>query len=155
MVFSMYFRLLCRSIATEDGTHVYDRLAEAIIENILMLDERRSSESPKKSTRNMDLFRQFFDLLNQQHGRQHRPAFFASKLNVTINHLGKIIKQESGETMMKWINRSVLQQAKIELKHTTLPIYSIAEKLSFPNPSFFNKFFRRETGMTPKQYRES
>ncbi len=153
-LFSTYIRLLCHSIATEDGVHVYDRLAEAIIENVFMLHDRFTTSSTKKNTRNQELLHQFFDLLNQQHGRQRNPAFFADKLSVTANYLGKVIKQESGEPMMKWVNRSVIQQAKIDLKHTSLPIYAIADKLLFSNPSFFNKFFKRETGMTPKQYRE-
>ena len=44
-------------------------------------------------------------------------------------------------------------QAKLQLKYSDLPVWQIAESLNFPNPSFFSKFFKRETGMTPNEFR--
>ena len=55
---------------------------------------------------------------------------------------------------MQWINRYVIQQAKIKLRYNDQPVWEIAEEMNFANASFFSKFFKKETGMTPKQYRE-
>jgi AraC-like DNA-binding protein len=54
---------------------------------------------------------------------------------------------------MQWIHRHIIQQAKLQLKYSDLPVWQIAESLNFPNHSFFSKFFKRETGMTPNEFR--
>ena len=54
---------------------------------------------------------------------------------------------------MQWIHRHIIQQAKLQLKYSDLPVWQIAESLNFPNPSFFSKFFKREAGMTPNEFR--
>ena len=48
-----------------------------------------------------------------------------------------------------------LLDAKAQLKSTNIPIHEIAESLNFPNVSFFGKYFKRLTGMSPQQYRNS
>ena len=85
--------------------------------------------------------------------REHAIAFYADRLCLTPNHLGSVIREVSGQTVMQWIHRHIIQQAKLQLKYSDLPVWQIAESLNFPNPSFFSKFFKRETGMTPAEYR--
>ena len=50
-------------------------------------------------------------------------------------------------------NSCIIQQAKLQLKYSDLPVWLIAESLNFPNPSFFSKFFKREAGMTPNEFK--
>lgn len=56
---------------------------------------------------------------------------------------------------MQWINRAIVLESKVLLRHGDMKNYEIAEKLNFPNASFFNKFFKKQTGMTPMEYRKS
>ena len=69
------------------------------------------------------------------------------------NKQRSVIREVSGQTVMQWIHRHIIQQAKLQLKYSDLPVWQIAESLNFPNPSFFSKFFKRETGMTPNEFR--
>lgn len=95
----------------------------------------------------------FIELV-EENALQHRDiAFYADKLCVTPNHLGFMVKKMSGSTVLEWINRNILQQAKVELLFSDAPVAEIAYKLQFSTPSFFVKFFKRETGMTPGKYR--
>ena len=95
----------------------------------------------------------FIRLVNE-YGKTHRNIpFYADKLCLTPNHFGAVIKHASGLTAMQWINRFIIQQAKVLLKYGDNSILGISEQLNFPNPSFFSKFFKRETGMTPNEYR--
>jgi AraC-like DNA-binding protein len=55
---------------------------------------------------------------------------------------------------MYWINRAVVLRAKVLLRTSGLLTYEIAERLHFANPPAFNNFFKRETGLTPNEYRE-
>lgn len=56
---------------------------------------------------------------------------------------------------MEWIEDSVILEAKTMLKHTDLSIQEITYKLNFPTQTFFGKYFKRITGMSPKQYKNS
>ncbi|WP_226943520.1 helix-turn-helix domain-containing protein [Pseudoprevotella muciniphila] len=70
-------------------------------------------------------------------------------------YLGTIIRQTSGVTAKEWIDRSILSRIKVDLRHTTKTVAQISEEMNFPNPSFFNKYFKRLTGTTPLHFRTS
>ena len=55
---------------------------------------------------------------------------------------------------MYWVHRAAILRARVLLNTTDLMTYQIAERLNFPNAPAFSHFFKRETGMTPKKYRE-
>lgn len=65
-----------------------------------------------------------------------------------------VIRETSGQTVMQWINQAVILEAKVLLKHSNLLVFQISDELNFPNPSFFSKFFKRMTGMTPAEYQK-
>ena len=54
---------------------------------------------------------------------------------------------------MYWINRATILHAKVLLKDEKLMASEIADRLNFPSPSAFGMFFKRETSMTPGEYR--
>ena len=104
-------------------------------------------------SRQEDILHRFTTLVNEHAACEHSIAFYADRLCLTPNYLGAVIREASGQTVMQWIHRYIIQQAKLQLKYSDLPVWQIAESLNFPNPSFFSKFFKRETGMTPAEYR--
>ena len=104
-------------------------------------------------SRQEDILHRFTTLVNEHAACEHSIAFYADRLCLTPNYLGAVIREASGQTVMQWIHRYIIQQAKLQLKYSDQPIWQIAESLNFPNPSFFSKFFKRETGMTPAEYR--
>ena len=73
---------------------------------------------------------------------------------LTERYLSTIIRQTSGVTAKEWIDRALITRIKVELMHTNKPIAQIADELHVPNPSFFSKYFKRETGMPPGEYRD-
>ncbi|MBR6658935.1 MAG: AraC family transcriptional regulator [Paludibacteraceae bacterium] len=81
-------------------------------------------------------------------------GFYAERLSLTPHYLSALIKQTSGETVMQWINKMVVFKAKELLKEGNLLVYEIADELNFPNPSFFSRFFKKQTGITPFQYQK-
>lgn len=108
----------------------------------------------KSITRKDTTFQHFIQLVNQHGMKERKIEFYANSLCITPNYLGSLIKQASGLTVMQWLNRYAIQQSKIMLKYSDMPIGEIAEHLNFANPSFFAKFFKHETGLTPKAFRE-
>lgn len=101
------------------------------------------------------VFDDFTKELNLYKGTKHSLSFFAERLNLTPNYLSGRVKEYTGRTAMEWIEDSVILEAKTMLKHTDLNIQEIAYKLNFPTQTFFGKYFKRITGMSPKQYKNS
>lgn len=98
---------------------------------------------------------QFLLLLHHYGSRKRDVSFYANKMSVTPNWLSNIVKAESGETVLRWIMLALIQNAKVHLGYTDKPVYAIAETLGFSSDVDFSRVFKRETGMTPIQYRKS
>lgn len=94
-------------------------------------------------------------LIMESYTTERNVAFYARKLGITPQHLSNTVKQTAGKNVSDIITRYVITDAKAQLKSTDLSIQEIAYSLNFPNASFFGKYFKRETGMTPLQYRNS
>lgn len=103
--------------------------------------------------RNRQLFDKFMALLKLHHTYERSTKFYAGHLCLTPNYLSCVIKEYSGKSMTEWINEYVILEAKIMLRNTDLSIQEIAYKLNFATQSAFGKYFKLQTGMGPKLYR--
>ncbi|WP_333697352.1 AraC family transcriptional regulator [Bacteroides congonensis] len=111
--------------------------------------------NPVRLTRQEDIFQRFISLVNACSKKERNVNFYADKLCLTPRYLNTVVRQASQQTVMDWINQSIILEAKILLKHGNRLVYQISDELNFPNPSFFSKFFKRMTGMTPHEYQNS
>lgn len=107
-----------------------------------------------KLSRSEDIMRQFAALLRQYGTTQRNIPFYASKLALTPNHLSDVVRQQSGLSVMDWLNRTTITEAKVLLKHTNLMIYEISDRLNFPEPTAFNRYFKKHVGVSPMKYRQ-
>ena len=130
-------------------------LLRAIVSDIQELKEAEEKTIRNEgSTRTQELFLQFKRLVHQHCMQERSIPFYADLLHVTPHHLSAIIKKASGQSVMYWINRATVQEAKLLLKTNNLMAYEIANRMNFTSASAFSKFFKRETGMTPRAYQE-
>ena len=130
-------------------------LLQSIISDIQYIEDiADESEKHDQSTRTQDVFIQFKRLVHKYCISERSIPFYASQLHVTPHHLSAIIRKASGQSVMYWVNRATIQEAKLLLKTNDALGYEIADQLHFPSASAFSKFFKRETGMTPKMYQE-
>ena len=107
------------------------------------------------SSRSEEICKTFGHLVIQYYSQETDAAYYAKKMGITPAHLSNTVKNMTGKTVMDFISEVVIVDAKAQLKSTNLPIREIAYSLNFPNVSFFGKYFKRLTGMTPQQYRNS
>ncbi len=97
--------------------------------------------------------KKYNDLLAANVSNERSVDFYAKHLDITPNHLNKSVKAVTGKTAITILNEMSLQEAKMQLKYTGLSISDIAFQLGFEDLSYFSRFFKKTTGLTPMQYR--
>lgn len=111
--------------------------------------------SEKDKRTRSEVIMEDFLILVQKHYKQERSLeFYADKLCFTSKYLSVVVKGCSGKSARQWIDDYVILDAKRLLQLTDITIQQISNELSFPSQSFFGKYFKREVGLSPKQYRE-
>lgn len=119
-----------------------------------MEQEQQQRREYKLSNQEM-VFRKFIALVNQHCLDERNVSFYADKLCLTPRYLNTLIREASQQTVMYWINQAIILEAKMNLKQSQNSIAEISDRLKFANPSFFCKFFKKHTGMTPLHYKKS
>lgn len=100
------------------------------------------------------LFKNYLTLINTHYIEKRQVEAYAEMLFVTPNHLSQTIKSVSGKNALHFINERLLTEARSLISYTELSIAEIAYKLDFSDPSNFGKFFKKQLGMTPFEFRE-
>ena len=81
-------------------------------------------------------------------------AFYADALGVSAAHLNRLARAETGYSVQGLIARRMTETARRDLVFTPTPVQAIAYSLGFSDPAYFNRFFRRQTGVTPGEFRQ-
>ncbi|MHA6249390.1 AraC family transcriptional regulator [Pontibacter sp. CAU 1760] len=99
---------------------------------------------------------QRLEQLIEQHFREHLPVtFYAERLHVTAKQLKEICKRSLGKTTTQLIQERTVLEAQRLLVHSGLTSSQIAASLGYLDTSYFFRFFKKHTGSTPEQFRDS
>ncbi|PUZ20948.1 transcriptional regulator, AraC family [Chitinophaga costaii] len=107
-----------------------------------------------KLNRKEDLTGRFLNLLQKNVKSERGLQFYATTLSVTTGHLTKVIKQVIGKNASELIDAAVITEAKMLLGNPQLGVTQVAEELQFSDQSFFGKYFKKHTGMSPTAYKK-
>lgn len=121
-----------------------------LIEQSDSVDRKKSADKGKNAT-----VRNFIRLIDKHYDRIRLPGQYAEMLNVTPNHLNALCKEHLGLQAGELIRNRIVLEAKRLLINLDLTVAEIAYRLNFNDNSYFTKFFRKETGMTPEDFRKS
>ena len=127
-------------------------LCDLLFYQTLGIYASRQNKIVHKSRRD-ELFSKFVELLEQNFKVQRCVNYYAENLCVTPKHLSTVLKEISGKTCGEWIDQRVILEAKLLLRTTGLNIQEISLLLNFSNQSFFGKYFKHLTGVSPRDYR--
>ena len=111
-------------------------------------------ESKNQKNRNEIIMEDFLKLVQKHYKQERSIRFYADKLCITSKYLYVIVKNASGKSARQWIDDYVILEAKSLLTSTTFTVQQISDQLNFPSQSFFGKYFKREVGTSPAQYRK-
>jgi AraC family transcriptional activator of pobA len=98
---------------------------------------------------------QFIELVERDFAKRHQVADYARELAVTPGHLSVLCNQFTGQRAKRIIDDALVTRAHRMLLYTNESSARIATALGFDDPSYFSRFFQRETGETPLEFRAS
>ena len=99
------------------------------------------------------LIKRFYQLAEEKYLKNLPLSHYATLLAVSPNHLTQTVRQFTGKTSIQVIKQKQILEIKRLLLHTNMNVSEIANLLNFDDQSYFSKFFKRETQLTPLQYR--
>lgn len=126
------------------------RIISLILEKVI---EFRDTVSNSKYN---DVIRKAQEYVLQNYSKQNISLHLVAKeVNISPNHFSTIFSQETGETFINYITRVRLEQAKLLLKGTKMRTSDIAYDVGYNDTHYFSYVFKKNVGMTPKEFRVS
>lgn len=125
-----------------------------LIGNIWNGELSRQQVSKPVQTRTQARYEEFLSLVSDNFMTQKSVAFYAEKMYMTPKYLTTLVKNVSGRTATDWIDTFLLLEAKNLLRYSDLTVKQIGYRLNFQSIPSFHKFFKKQTGLTPNEYRE-
>lgn len=148
-----YAELLWETVHTAYDRQTVEHLEIALLYDLKRMRENQDYVDTTSLSRGQRLFQRFLEVLGRKETLSRTVKAYASILCVSPNHLSAVVRERSGRSVMDWLNAHCVLRAQVLLRHSELPVYEIADRLGFQSATFFSRFFHRETGMTPKEYR--
>jgi AraC family transcriptional regulator, transcriptional activator of pobA len=151
--FIALFELACRETASEHVEN--ENIARGILDVILHLCKKQypvRQEETKIRKGNL-LVKKFRQQIEMHYHKNFSVQEYADLLSVTASHLNETIKEITGQTAKEHIKERQILEIKRMLSHTDLNVSEIAYQLGFEDQSYFSRFFRKNTGLTPNEFR--
>ncbi len=126
----------------------------ALLSSQLLILLKRSFRQKEELSGTNDLLTRYKNLI-KQHFLKHRTVQeYAELIAISPGHLNDCVRNASGKSAKDMIQEQLVLEAKRMLYHSNYSIKEIAVHLGFDDPSYFNRFFRLQTGQTPTAFRE-
>ena len=155
-VYGNYYKVIQEKMA--DTRHYYrTQLVKALLlsmfydmSNVIC---RVGEGAPKKVRRSDAIFTEFIHLLEKHYRTQRRVYWYAQQLDITPKHLTDLVISVSKRSPNQWIDDYVVMEIRLLLKNTTKTIREIAKELHFADQSLMGKYFKKNVGVSPNEYR--
>lgn len=138
-MFMLYYERKDRSAFIEVGI-------ELLLTRVKTMPE--TSRLPKKVS-------DFLDKLFSGNQPLLPPCNYAAESGVTLNYLNRAVKKSTGRPLSAWIDIARLNRAEKLLQDKSVPIIDVASSVGILNQAYFARFFKKQTGMTPSQFRKA
>ena len=161
---NIYFPLLCRKMSNRSSVSQPDivrSLVGTFILELLAMMRRSAHQETEPGHQEEELsgfhkrrmVDKFIRLVEQSDGRIRKVEDFANQLNITPKYLSTILKEVMNRRPSTYIQHFTMEAIQRRLRFSDMTMQEIANDLNFPNASFFGKYFKEHSGMTPMEYR--
>lgn len=154
------FMLLKKTVEEDTGLVTYREMVFSLMNyffqamlGYMAYEENLRPEESRDSSRDVQYFRRFMRELKENFRTERSVGFYADRICVTPKYLSAVVRQVSGRAPLQWINECVIVEAKNLLRFSDLTVQEISSELNFPTQSYFGRFFKKHTGMSPREYK--
>lgn len=126
-----------------------------LLYDIFLLKNKQKDTKPFVHNSRTELTNRFLALVSENFKKEKRVIYYANCLRITPRHLSQVVKQVTDRTAGEIIDEMVIREAKLLLTSHVMNISEVAIELCFSNSSFFGKYFKKQTGVTPSEYKMS
>lgn len=156
-IFEEYLEIVRRKMA--DRTHHYRRNLVRSLLTAMLYDIGNSIYqcqlvNDNTQSRGETILLDFLRLLEQNFRRERRVGWYADRLCISPKYLCEVVKKVSNRSPNSWIDDYVVREIRVQLKNSAKSIKELSGEMNFANQSFFGKYFRERTGMSPSEYRK-
>lgn len=129
------------------------KLGEALVQEVFFCYFSSHAQQDATMDSRDKTVRTFIISLMDKHKRQREVKAYAQDQFLTPRYFSALIKEKTGRTAQQWIIQVVISSIKQALLYSTKSLKEIAAEYNFPTQSFFGKYFRQYTGMSPSDFR--
>lgn len=151
-----FFQLMWNVVEDVENDHRTEMLKHLLCALLIKIHGHASKymNNTVPISRKEEMVRQFFLLVSEYLKESKDVSFYANKLCVSPKYLSSLVKQAIGKPAKECIDYCVVLESKLMLR-SSCTIQEISQELNFPNQSFFGKYFKKHTGVSPLHYRRS
>ena len=151
-----YTQLLPSASYTEstmfDG-HERKLLMLSLTYRLCSIFNRKVVQGGEASGHRIDIFVKLITLISEHYQKERSVSFYADRLCLSPKYLSSMVKGICGYTVQDLVFKAIIRRAIFLMTSTSKTIQEISDELSFPNASAFGTFFKKHTGLSPKNYR--
>jgi len=93
--------------------------------------------------------------MEENHYKMVTPSYYAKKMKISLKALNEAVKDYTGQVCGEYIRSKTIIEAKRLLRYTTMSSSQITTELGFADTGYFSRFFKRETGFSPIEFRKT
>jgi AraC-like DNA-binding protein len=144
------FELVMRQLLEEHNLKIQRAWLEVLILKLISLQDQSTDLNPV-----IFKIRKLGQLIDKNFLHLKKPSDYANLMNISPAYLNNLCKRHLGKTSSDLINERIVLEAKRLFAYTDLSVSQVADRLRFSEPSYFIRFFRKNTGATPEHFKES
>jgi len=151
---SFLFNVMLIEYTTPQYMNQMDVLASYLKIIMIQLANVKITDETTFDSQDYILYRKFMEILSEEYRNYHSVNSYAEMLNITARQLSETCKRCSGAGAKEIINGQIIAEAKRFLQFSSNTMKEIAYELNFNTPEQFSHFFKKNTAMSPADYRK-
>ena len=149
---------LLKTVSRMDFTRSKEAIAIIVDVFSLMADEflrqNEGNTADSEEALSRIYFNRFYECLVGHYRESREVGYYVRELGLSPKYFGSLIKKETGVSAGEWIARYIVIQAKTLLRYRAdLSVQQVSDLLGFAEQASFSRFFKQQTGLSPKEYR--
>ena len=153
-----YHDLICRRIRLAEHRYkngeVRSLINAFLLRMVGIIDNEMNVPENEATVRGDQLVEKFVWMVNEDCGHNRLVEYYADRLNITSKYLSTLVRNILGRTPTDVIKAVTMKEIERRLRYTDDSIKQISQAMNFPNTSFFGKYFKQHSGVTPNSYRK-